>query len=78
MPSDSNIWKKLRGKVEAIFCETDEDCSKGRRKMVRRVFSNQDSDLDERITRLRKAMKSGHITKKQYRLAKKLIVASYE
>jgi hypothetical protein len=79
MPSDSGVWKKIRKKVKNLFCEKKHDeCSKEKRKMVRHALSEKDDDLDQRIHRLQKALKAGHITKKQFRMAKKLIVASYE
>jgi hypothetical protein len=79
MSSNSSVWRKIRKRAKAIFCKSkDQDCSKEKRRAVRKVLSNDGSDLEHRIGSLRKAFKSGHITKKQYRLAKKLIVSSYE
>jgi hypothetical protein len=78
--SDSvSIWKELRKKARTIFSKNnDQDCSKEQRRVVKKALSDKPVDLEKRIGRLRKALKMGHITKKQYRLAKKLIIASYE
>ncbi|MBF0194326.1 MAG: hypothetical protein HQL71_07185 [Magnetococcales bacterium] len=80
MAAHTSVWKKIRKKANAIFCKDkkDDDCSKGKMKAVRSALANKGSDVEQRINRLRKALKSGYITKKQYRLAKKLIIASYE
>ncbi len=79
MASHTSVWKKIRKKALAIFCkDKDEDCSKGKMKAVHNAMANKGSDVEQRIHRLKKALKDGYITKKQYRLAKKLIISSYE
>ncbi|MBF0446957.1 MAG: hypothetical protein HQL67_02030 [Magnetococcales bacterium] len=79
MSSESNIWKKLQKGAELFFNKgDDEDCSKEKRKAVRRLLSKRDQDLDARMNSLRNALKAGKINKKQFRTAKKLILSSYE
>jgi hypothetical protein len=79
MASQNSIWKKIRKKARVIFCSSKEDdCSKEKKRLVRKALSSKDSDMEKRIHRLHKALKANYITKKQFRLAKKLIVASYE
>ncbi|MBF0356991.1 MAG: hypothetical protein HQL70_00205 [Magnetococcales bacterium] len=80
MSSQNSIWKKIRKKVRSILCNSKDydDCSKEKRQIVRKALSSNNDDMEKRIHRLHKALKANYITKKQYRLAKKLIVASYK
>ncbi|MBF0381513.1 MAG: hypothetical protein HQL69_10875 [Magnetococcales bacterium] len=79
MAAHTNVWKKIRKKAKAIFCkDKEEECPKGKMKVVHSALADKGSDVEQRVNRLRKALKAGYITKKQYRLAKKLIIASYE
>ena len=75
--SSSSIWKKIRKKAQAIF-GGEKEYARQDKKRVRKALSEKDRDLDKRIFHLRKSLKAGNISKKQYRLAKKLIIASYD
>ncbi len=78
MKDKSGLWKNLRKKARAIFCKDSDDCSKEKRRILKRVLTGKNHDLEKRLGRLKKAYKKEQISKKQYRLAKKLIIASYD